>query len=535
MDPRIYMYKGFVMLDPQDNQLLYNKLHESTFLTLHPRGRIFYCLANNHALNFLNNFKSFLTKNFIIEQEVIEFMQQEEISYVPMWDNKLTMPTFKGITWKDHQKRSLDLISRYQRYCIFLGPGTGKTLIALGAIKMMETVSVDTEWIPYQHNYLVVTPKKAIPQYVGEIKKYFPNANIVISPQQLYIFSTSGFTSPRIAVVNYESINKFTDIKYMGVILDESHKAKNASSNINKTLCKLQTKALYLFTGTPQDKQRDEVFAQLKILNEKLFPVKYLFYERYFILDDYYKPIKEKRSEELKEIISKCSYGDKTENLIDLPQEIENTIHCELGDLKDIYHSFKKDKVLKGKDWYTLGDNGAKHRTKLTQLCSGFIYDEEGVTHRTPFNPKEKALEDLLEKCPQAIIYTTYNEEQVIVKEILNKHKKKYVCVNGTSKDSAQSLKAFKESKVDYLVIQIVSGNAALDFPHINNVIYYSLHDSYIYFEQSKYRIKRIGQTKNCYYHYIIVKGTVETHRLRSLRNKKSFNNKEFEIYKKEG
>ena len=145
-----------------------------------------------------------------------------------------------------------------------------------------------------------------------------------------------------------------------------------------------------------------------------------------------------------------------------------------------------------------------------------------------------KALSDLIctsgnaEKLVRAL-----PEEQKIISEILTKLKKKFVCVNGHSKDSAEFLKKFKEGKTDYLVIQIVSGNAALDFPHINNIIYYSLHDSYIYFEQSKYRIRRIGQTNKCHYYYLIVKGTVEHSRLMSLKNKKSFNNKEFEIYKR--
>ena len=166
-------------------------------------------------------------------------------------------------------------------------------------------------------------------------------------------------------------------------------------------------------------------------------------------------------------------------------------------------------------------------------MCSGFIYDEEGKPHRTPFNPKEDGLVLLLHKCRQAIIYTMYEEEQTIVSEILKREGKRFVVVNGHSKDAATSLQLFKEGKTDYLVIQIVSGNAALDFPHVHNIIYYSLHDSYIYFEQSKYRIRRIGQTKNCCYYYLIVKGTVEPARLRSLKNKKSFNNKEFELYKR--
>ena len=533
MEPRIYMYKGFVLFDPQDNTQLYNKLRESTFLTLHPKGRQFFCMANNHALKFLKTFKSFLSKNFKVEKEVKEFMKLDEVEYVSTWEKKLKVASFEGITWKKHQKTALNYISLYKQFCIFLGPGTGKTLIALGAIKMMETVKADTEWIPYQHNYLVVTPKKAIPQYVEEIKKYFPKANVVTTPKQLVVFSTSGFTGPRVVVTNYESISKYTDIKYMVVILDESHKAKNVTSDVNKTLCKLKCNAIYLFTGTPQDKQRDEVFAQFKLLNPNLLSLKYLFYERFFVLDDYYKPIKEKHSEELEEIISKVSYGDKTENLIDLPQEVELVMPCELGNLKETYKKFKKDKVLKGKGWMALGDSGAKHRTKLTQLCSGFIYDEDGNVHRTPFNPKLQGFIDTVNYCKQAIIYTCFDEEQKIVSEILKQMKKKFVCVNGSSKDAPEALKAFKESTVDYLVIQIVSGNAALDFPHINNVIYYSLHDSYIYFEQSKYRIRRIGQTKKCNYYYIIVKGTVEVSRLKSLKNKKSFNNKEFELYRR--
>ena len=66
MKPRIYLYKGFVMFDPQDNQILYNKLRESTFLTLHPKGRQYFCMANNHALKFLNTYKNKAFKTILI-------------------------------------------------------------------------------------------------------------------------------------------------------------------------------------------------------------------------------------------------------------------------------------------------------------------------------------------------------------------------------------------------------------------------------------------------------------------------------------
>jgi len=520
--PRIFLNKGFVIFDPKDDIKLFNKLKESTFLTPHYRNKNqFYCMLNNYALKFLKTYSKFLSIHFDIDEELVNIIMQDEIEYVPKRDEQLKPVSFKGITWKKHQKVALEYISKFKKYCIFLGPGTGKTLIAIGAIKMIE----DSK--PESHTYLVVTPKKAIQQYSSEIKKYLPSANVLTKPKEINLEDFNIF------VTNYESIDKYTFPNYTCMILDESHKAKNVSSGINKTLCNINADNIYLFTGTPQDKQRDEVFAQLKILNPLLLSTKTLFFNRYFVLDEYFKPIKELHSEELIEIIEHCTYGDKTENLIDLPQEVEKVATCTLGELRETYKKFLKKKVLKCKNWYALGDSGAKHRTKLTQLCSGFIYDEDGKPHRTPYNPKETIFTKLLDMCPQAIIYTVYDEEQKIVSEILKKNNKSFVCVNGQTKDAPEALQKFKDGSVDYLVIQIVSGNAALDFPHINNIIYYSLHDSFIYFEQSKYRIRRIGQTRECNYYYIIVKGTVEHYRLASLQNKKSFNNSEFNIYKR--
>lgn len=526
MKPRIYAYKGFVMIDPKGNQQLYNKLSESTFLTAHPKGGMFYCMINNFGLDFLKRFRKFFESNFEIDQTISDFLDKQSINYVIKRDTELTIPTFKGITWKDHQKIALEYIAKYKQFCIFLGPGTGKTLIALGTIKMLEKEHPNNK-------YLIVTPKKAIDQYVNEIKKYLSKVKIITDPSEALLLSNVESSEARIAVINYESVSKFANTDYDCVILDESHKAKNVSSDINKILCKIKADNTFLFTGTPQDKQRDEVFAQFKILNDDLYSVKYLFQGRFFTLDDYYNPIKEKRPEELKEIISQCSYGEKTEDIIDLPDEEEWVTPCSLDKLKETYNKFKKDKVLKGNKWLALGDSPAKHRIKLTQLCSGFIIDETGVSHRTPYNPKEEGLKQIVNVCNKAIIYTCFDEEQAIVKDILTKENKNFVYVNGKTKDSDESIKKFKDGKVDYLVIQIVSGNAALDFPNIDSIIYYSLHDSFIYYEQSKYRIKRIGQTHNCKYYYLIVKGTVEVSRLQALKNKKSFNNKEFEIYKR--
>ena len=107
--------------------------------------------------------------------------------------------------------------------------------------------------------------------------------------------------------------------------------------------------------------------------------------------------------------------------------------------------------------------------------------------------------------------------------------------VNGkmSKKDCDKNIQDMKDGNIDYLIMQIQSGNAALDFPMIDNVIYYSLHDSYIFYEQSKYRIRRLGKTNPCNYYYLLVKGSVERDRYRSVRNKKNFNDQEKSHYRR--
>ena len=522
---KIWEHKGFIMIEcsPEHTEV-YEKLYMSSFLSRHPNNKtIFYFMKNNTGLKFFKKYEEFF-KQFEWDEGICKFSLLSEINYIKK-QNPLKRTTFPGITFKDHQNIALDYMNENKQFCIFLGPGTGKTLIALSYI--------DTHRLP--GTYIIFTPAKAIDQYIKEAKKYLPYANVYDYRKEIRKKNpTLKGSDINVAILNYESAH-LVDTKetYRAIILDESHKVKNIGSEVHKVIRKLKSDNLYLFSGTPQDKNRHEVFAQFYLMNPELFGVKYLFYERFFVLDDYNNPIKEKRPNELAEIIEKVSYGDDSENLLDLPESNDYIIDCDLGDTKEHYSKFSKTKVLKGKDWYALGDTPPKYRSKLTQLCCGFIIDENGISHRTPHNPKEEKFNEVIKKCDKAIIYTCYDEEQVILKELLKD--KKFACVNGKlpKKECDKNIQDMKDGNIDYLVMQIQSGNAALDFPMIDNVIYYSLHDSYIFYEQSKYRIRRLGKTNPCNYYYLLVKGSVERDRYRSVKNKKNFNDQEKNYYRR--
>lgn len=522
---KIWEHKGFIMIEcPQEETEHYEKLYMSSFLTRHPSNRtVFYFMKNNTGLKFFKQYRNFF-EDFEWSEEIKHFASLDKVSYIQDRIH-LKRSSFPGITFKDHQNIALDYMSKYKQFCIFLGPGTGKTLIALNYIDMDSTPGT----------YLVFTPAKAIDQYIKEAKKYLPDAYVFDYRKEIKKKLPILYNADiNVGILNYESAHLVDPKqKYRAVILDESHKVKNIGSDVHKIIRKINHECIYLFSGTPQDKNRHEVFAQFYLMNPDLMGVKYLFYERFFVLDDYNKPLKEKRPEELAEIIEKVSYGDDSENLLDLPDSNDYIIECDLGDTKKHYSTFSKTKVLRGKDWYALGDTPPKYRSKLTQLCCGFIIDEQGKSHRTPYNPKAEKFLNVIDKCDKAIIYTCYDEEQLILNELLTG--KKFACVNGKlpKKECDKNIQDMKDGNIDYLVMQIQSGNAALDFPMIDNVIYYSLHDSYIFYEQSKYRIRRLGKTNPCNYYYLLVKGSVERDRYRSVKNKKNFNDQEKSHYRR--
>lgn len=179
---------------------------------------------------------------------------------------------------------------------------------------------------------------------------------------------------------------------------------------------------------------------------------------------------------------------------------------------------------------------------KLRELCNGFIMFEDFDDDTTLMskmllkteNPKIEKLTELVQSMKTAVIFTQFDQDIVQITQLMDELNRSYVWVNGKVKDSETLIDKFKEGAVDFLIIQSQSGNAGLNLQNTNNMIFYSLPTSYIVFEQCQYRIRRIGQTKECNYYYLITKGTIETSMLRALNNKKTFSNKMFELYRKE-
>lgn len=515
MRPRIRYLNGCIELETLGIPEYERVLKRNPIFTRHPtKYTVFFFFKNHKGVELWRKHKKFFKKYWDVSKEVEEELDnwKDYTEQTP----KIKQHFLDGIILKDYQQKAVEYMLENKKFCIFLGPGTGKTIISLSFLK-----SIFTEEGPKKT--LIVTPKKVIGQYTKETIKFLGKE-----------------WSSYIDIINYESLHK-VKAEYEIILYDESHMLKNHSSKVNKIATNLRAKRIYLFTGTPQDKQKHEVLAQLRVLQPYLFPAKYKVYERFFYLDDYGNPIKDKPNTELDDIIASMSYGEKTDDILSLPKANHIIMKCKFKD-KSKYNEFEKNGVVEINGETIMVDNPASHRMKLKQMCNGFIFYEkfhEDTCRETKEileleNPKLDTLKELINNIDSGVIYTQFDYDIISISKVLDELGRSYVTVNGKTKDSEPLIVKFKTGKVDFMVIQAQSGNAGLEFQNTTNIIFYSLPDSFIVYDQCTFRIRRIGQKKECNYYYLITEGTIELGIYRALKTKQSFNNKIFSLYRKE-
>ena len=144
------------------------------------------------------------------------------------------------------------------------------------------------------------------------------------------------------------------------------------------------------------------------------------------------------------------------------------------------------------------------------QLCSYYNKD------------KLEKLKDLIESTEdRLIIFYNFTEEMEQIKKLT---KKPISIINGATKD----LSAYENESNSITLIQYRAGSMGLNLQKANKIIYFTLPLSSELFEQSKKRTHRIGQSKTCFYYYLVCKNSIETDIFITLKERKDYTDELF-------
>lgn len=410
----------------------------------------------------------------------------------------------------DYQEKALALTSDKDNSAFYYDMGLGKTFIGSERLRLYgERVNI------------VVCQKSKIKDWCEHFKEHYTDYAVfdLTNKKDMQTFITYPIYKC-IGIINYELAyrrEELRKLKDFTMMLDESSMIKNETAKRTKFILSLKPSHTILLSGTPTDGKYEFLYSQLRLLGWKI--TKTAYYNRYiktelrsyggpmFRVVTGYKNVSELKAK-LKE------YGAvfaKAEEVIKLP---EKTFIKEYSTVSSDYKKFMKDRIIKIDDKELTGDSTLSKRLYARMLCSAYSKD------------KISRLIDLVNSTSdRVIIFYNFNTELEALRKVL--FDRPISIVNG----QAKNLKAYENNDNSVTLIQYQAGAMGLNLQKANRIIYFSLPERSELFEQSKARICRIGQEKQCYYHIMMCRKSVEEKIYECLLMRKDYTD---ELFRKE-
>lgn len=412
----------------------------------------------------------------------------------------------KQIKLLPHQIDLLEQTKGFSRVAYYASMGLGKTFIASEKHRQFGNPKA-----------LVVCQKSKIDDWVEHFQTYYQWPVIAYDKQDI-----SALPSHCILVINYDRVwrrpelLKLTDYT---LICDESSYLTNDQAKRTKFIFRLKPNNLILLSGTPTGGKYEQLWTQANLLGWKIS--KQLFWKHYIVTELHEDPsgykipiiVGYKNVDRLKAKLRQYGavFMTAKEAGIQLPDKIDTVV--KVKNTKE-YARFKRYRIIDINGQTLVGDTTLKRLLYLRQLA--------GL-----YNPnKAERLKELLESTSdRVLVFYNFREEFNIIKSICQQLEKPLSWINGDSR----SLASYKEKSDSVTAIQYQSGALGENLQLANKAIYFSPPLDSILFEQSLARIRRIGQSRTCFYWYLVTQDSIEEQIYDTLKQRKDFTDELFE------
>ena len=205
---------------------------------------------------------------------------------------------------------------------------------------------------------------------------------------------------------------------------------------------------------------------------------------------------------------------------------------------QQIYDGISKDSYAELMSGEVTTRNVLTQLLRLSQCTGGFIRNDDGDDAQQVSTAKLEALGDILDECMEqkkkVVVFARFVPEINAISKMLTKKKIAHAIIKGDVKDRAEQVEAFQNNPdVRVFIGQLQTTGMGLTLTAGTVAVYYSLDFSYTNYEQSRARIRRIGQTKRGVYIHLVAKDTVDEHIMSALKQKADVAHMLVDDYKK--
>ena len=266
-------------------------------------------------------------------------------------------------------------------------------------------------------------------------------------------------------------------------------------------------------------------------MDQSIFGTYAEFERRYCILNQFYKPWKYVRLDELKASYLPHTYRVTKAECLDLPEKLPpERYEMEMKE-RAMYREMLKNFIA---ELDIEAKNPLSRMAKLRQICSGFILDEDGVLHRLKCE-KAGTLDEFLEGWDKKlVVFAEFKESIRAIRQVLEKRKISHVVLDGDQKEKSIWKRFQTEEAVRVIVCQYKTAAAGIDLFAADTILFYEPTLSSQTFEQACDRIHRVGQRERCSYILFETAKTLESKIWDALMRHRDFAETELYQYIKE-
>lgn len=323
---------------------------------------------------------------------------------------------------------------------------------------------------------------------------------------------------PLAVIVNYQSVWRvplagvLQNNLWSCLVLDESHRAKDASGAASRYLHKLSRRSMHALalSGTPFHHSILDIFGQFRVIDEKIYgPFVTPFKREYTIPSPIIDQmiIGYRNLDQLGEKFhSRATVVPRS--VLGLPEPMHETRYFDLSpSARRIYNEFDKEfQAFVGSELAT-ASNVLVKALRLRQMTGGWLKLDSGEYKRIDTG-KEELLAELIDDIGSepCVTFCQFEKDIEVVHKIYDAYGIECLEISGNRDD----YQAWKSGKGVGLAVQMNAGAEGLDLTRARLGIYYSIGYSLGAFDQSMARIHRPGQKRICTLYHLLARGTVD-------------------------
>lgn len=425
-------------------------------------------------------------------------------------------PTFKG-ELRPYQREGLGWLRFLEEFhfggCLADDMGLGKT------IQMLAFLEGRRRRNKKRMPSLVVVPKSLLFNWKQECEKFTPDMKSLEYAGLDRARLRDDFTKYDLILTTYGTLRRdiltLKEVAFDYVILDEAQAIKNSSSQVAKASRLLQSRHRIGLSGTPIENHLGDLCSIFEFLNPSMLGRSSAF--KLHAADPENKETRQVLADGLRPLILRRT---KQSVASELPEKLEQTIYCEMGDdqlrlyneLRDHY----RDSLLG-----IIEDQGmAKSRMhvleallRLRQVaCHPALLDKATAEDASAkLDVLIPHIEELLEEGHKTLVFSQFTSMLAIVRQHLDKKGIVYEYLDGQTRDRKERVEHFQsDDKCGVFLISLKAGGLGLNLTAADYVFILDPWWNPAVETQAIDRAHRVGQTRQVFAYRLICRNTVE-------------------------